>query len=336
MYKTIDLALQGGGSHGAFTWGVLERFLEAESLVIEGLCGTSAGAMNSTMVAYGMHMGGREGAIKMLETFWKKTSEAFNKSPIKPSFLDRWLGTGRMDFSPSYYMFDFLTMMSSPYQYNLFDINPLRDLLLELVDFEELRKSTAMKLFVCATNVRTSRPKVFSKKDISVDAVLASACLPSLFKAVEIDGEAYWDGGFMGNPPIFPLIDDTETEDIVLVQINPIHRPEIPKTAVEIRDRINELSFNSSLMHEMRRINFVQKMLEADLNQEGKLRNLYIHHVKAEEEMTELGVSSKLNADWDFLQKLRKLGRRSADKWLDENYDNLGKQSTCNIDQEFL
>lgn len=336
MYKTIDLALQGGGSHGAFTWGVLERFLEAESLVIEGLCGTSAGAMNSVMVAYGMHMGGRQGAIKMLEEFWRKSSEAFDKSPIAPSFLDRWLGTGRMDFSPSYYMFDFMTMMYSPYQYNLFDINPLRDLLLELVDFEELRRSEAVKLFVCATNVRTSRAKVFSRENITVDSVLASACLPFLFKAVEIDGEAYWDGGFMGNPPIFPLIDDTETEDIVLVQINPIFRPDIPTTAVEIRDRINELSFNSSLMHEMRRINFVQKMLEADLNQEGKLRNLYVHHVKAEKEMHNLGVSSKLNADWDFLLKLRDLGRRSADAWLKKNYDNLGKKSTCDVETEFL
>jgi NTE family protein len=335
MFKTIDIALQGGGSHGAFTWGVLERLLEVNSLVIEGVCGTSAGAMNATILAYGMHKGGRRGAIELLEKFWRKASEYQKKTLLQPSWLDKMFGEGRLDFSPAYMWLDYYTMAFSPYQFNPTDLNPLKSLLEELVDFEELRKTEVIKLFVCATNVRTSRAKIFHTQEISADAVMASACLPHLFKAVEIDGEAYWDGGFMGNPPIFPLIDDTETKDILLIQINPIKTEKIPTTAAEIRDRINAISFNSSLMHEMRRIRFVQRMLELGLNT-GKLRDLYVHCIYPEAEMNHLGVSSKINTDWDFLQKLRKLGRKKADEWLKTNYDQLGQASTCDIGEMFL
>lgn len=336
MYKTIDIALQGGGSHGAFTWGVLERLLEVPNLIIEGVCGTSAGAMNATMLAYGMHIGGKRGAIEMLEKFWRKASDAQSKSFLKPSWLDRLYGGGRTDYSPSFAFLDFYTNYLSPYNFNPLDINPLKDLLLELVDFEALRKTEVIKLFVCATNVRTARAKVFTKNEISADAVMASACLPHLFKAVEIDGEAYWDGGFMGNPPIFPLIDDTETEDILLIQINPINIPNIPKSAGEIRDRINTISFNASLMHEMRRIKFVQRLLELGLNTEGKLRDLHIHCIYPESEMNNLGAASKLNAEWSFLQKLRQLGRKKAEEWLATSYDKLGEESTCDIRGLFL
>ncbi len=336
MYKAIDLALQGGGSHGAFTWGVLERLLEVESIVIEGVCGTSAGAMNATLLAYGMHKGGRQGAIKLLNKFWKRTAEQQKYSLIKPSWLDKWIGNGRMDYSPYYYAVDYFTMVFSPYQFNPMDYNPIKDLLLELVDFEELRKSTAIKLFVCATNVRTSRAKVFTLEEISVEAVLASACLPQLFKAVEIDGEAYWDGGYMGNPPMFPLIDNTETEDIVLIQINPIKIKNIPKTSLEIRDRINELSFNASLMHEMRRINFVQKNLHLGLEHHEKLRKLLIHQISLEDEIESMGVSSKYNTEWEYLLKLKKMGRKRTDDWIKLNYDRLGHESTCNIEDIFL
>lgn len=222
MFKTIDVALQGGGSHGAFTWGVLERLLEVRSLVIEGVCGTSAGAMNATMLAYGMHRGGRQAAIDLLAEFWERASEKQGSNMFQPNFLDRMFGMGKVDYSPAFYFLDWVANTFSPYQFNPFDINPLKNLINSLVDFEELRQTDAVKLFVCATNVRTSRAKVFTTREISCDAVMASACLPHIFKAVEIDGEAYWDGGFMGNPPIFPLIDDTETEDILLIQINPI------------------------------------------------------------------------------------------------------------------
>jgi NTE family protein len=335
MFKTIDIALQGGGSHGAFTWGVLERLLEVRSLVIEGVCGTSAGAMNATMLAYGMHIGGRQGAIDMLEKFWASAANYQKNSLLSPSWLDKLYGAGRVDNSPAFHWLDWFTNAFSPYQFNAIDINPLKDLLEKLVNFDSLRKTQAIKLFVCATNVRTARAKIFHTSEITADAVMASACLPQLFKAVEIDGEAYWDGGFMGNPPIFPLIDDTETEDILLIQINPINIKHIPKTATEIKDRINELSFNASLMHEMRRIKFVQRMLEAGVN-DGLLRNLHVHCINAEEEMNNLGVSSKFNTDWDFIQKLRKLGRKVAEAWLDINYDKIGEESTCDIQKVFL
>lgn len=337
MYKAIDLALQGGGSRGAFTWGVLERLLEVRSIVIEGICGTSAGAMNATMVAYGMRVGGRQGAIDLLETFWQKASEKQRYSPFRPSWLDRWLGTGTMEYSPFYRFFDVYKNIFSPYEFNPLDYNPLKDLLEELVDFEVLRKSELLKLFVCATNARTGRSKVFTNKEISADAVMASACLPFLFKAVEIDGEAYWDGGFMGNPPLYPLIDDTETEDILLVQINPVEIDKIPKTSTEIRDRMNDLSFNASLMHEMRHIRFIQKNIDKGLNSHPNLRNLYIHNIAPpNEEFQDLGVSSKMNTNWNFIQKLRQLGRRQAETWLEQNYDKIGHESTCDIEQTFL
>jgi NTE family protein len=335
MFKTIDLALQGGGSHGAFTWGVLERLLEVNSLVIEGVCGTSAGAMNATILAYGLHKGGRKGAIELLEKFWRRAAEYQSKTFLQPTWLDKMVSSGRVDYSPAYFWLEYYTMLFSPYQFNPLDINPLQSLLEEMVDFEALRKTEVIKLYVCATNVRTSRARVFSTNEISAKAVMASACLPHLFKAVEIDGEAYWDGGFMGNPPIFPLIDDTETEDILLIQINAINSSDIPKTATEIRDRINEISFNASLMHEMRRIRFVQRMLELGLNT-GNLRDLHIHCIFPEAEMKNLGVSSKLNTDWDFLQRLRKLGRKKADEWLSKNYDKIGQESTCDIGGMFL
>ncbi|WP_026998660.1 patatin-like phospholipase family protein [Eisenibacter elegans] len=336
MYKTIDLALQGGGSHGAFTWGVLERLLEVRSLVIEGVCGTSAGAMNATIMAYGLHTGGRPGAIKLLGKFWKRIADANQFSLLRPGWVDLWLSNGRMDYSPYYYASDFFTQLFSPYQFNPLDYNPLKDLLEEFVDFEVLRGSDAMKLFICATNVRTARAKIFDNSELSAEAVLASACLPHLFKAIEIDGEAYWDGGYMGNPPIYPLIDNTETEDIMLVQINPIYIKNIPRTAVEIRDRVNTLSFNASLMHEMRRINFIQKNLHLGLSTHDKLRNLFIHLISPEEEMDGLGISSKYNTRWEFLLRLRQLGRKMADQWLEKNYDKLGQESTCNIQDIFL
>ena len=336
MYKTIDIALQGGGSHGAFTWGVLERLLEVPNLIIEGVCGTSAGAMNAAMLAYGMHCGGRKGAIELLELFWHKASAFQSKTLLKPSWLDQMFGKGRIDYSPAFMMMDFYSNFMSPYQFNPLDINPLKDLVVELIDFEALRNTKVMKVFVCATNVRTARAKVFHTKEISADALMASACLPHLFKAVEIDGEAYWDGGFMGNPPIFPLIDDTETEDILLIQINPIKIAEIPKTASEIRDRLNEISFNASLMHEMRRIRFVQRLLELDMNRQTKLRDLYIHAIYPEEEMHKLGATSKMNTDWKFLQSLRQLGRKKAEEWLKINFEKLGNESTCDIKEMFL
>ena len=255
--KRINLALQGGGAHGAFTWGVLDRLFEDGRLAVDGISGTSAGAMNAAVVAYGLARDGNEGARAALREFWTRVAAAARFSPIKPSPLDRWLSLGNMDFSPAWLAFDALSRVMSPYELNPLNYNPLERVLTSVVDFAWLADQCAherVRLFLCATNVKTSKIKVFMGEEISAAAVLASACLPFLYQAVEIEGEAYWDGGYMGNPPIFPLIYHTDCADVLLVQINPVNIDEVPKRATEIFDRVNEVSFNSSLMRELRTI----------------------------------------------------------------------------------
>lgn len=335
MTKHLALALQGGGAHGAITWGVLDRFLEEEHLHLEGFSGTSAGAMNATLLAYGLHIGGKNTARELLHTFWRRVSEASSMAPIQPAPWDALFGGGNMDFSPGFLISEMASIYFSPYQFNPFDINPLRDILEDMVDFESLKACDVTKLFVCATNVRRGRAKVFNLPQISVDAVMASACLPQVFKAVEIDGEAYWDGGYMGNPPIYPLIDAGCT-DIMVVQINPINIDKTPTTSTEIRDRINELSFNSSLMLEMRRIAFVDRLLEEGYNPGNKFRKIFIHNINPEVEVQHLNMSSKLNARWDFLTELRDIGRMHADNWLSAHFDRIGEESTCDVRATFL
>src|ERR1019366_1045715 len=249
--KKIALALQGGGSHGAFTWGILERLLEEDMFNIRGMCGTSAGAMNAAIAIYGLHVNGNQGAIDLLEKFWKRIANGSAYSPVQPSWFEGNLYPGGLDYSPGYQMFNYITSVFSPYDLNPLDINPIKDILLDLIDFDELKKSE-VGLFVSATNVKTCKPKVFNLAEMSADALLASACLPLVFKAVEINGEFYWDGGYMGNPPIYPLIDGTDSSDILILKVNSVVIKEVPKTIKEINDRINEISFNNSLMAEMR------------------------------------------------------------------------------------
>ena len=334
--KHLSVALQGGGAHGAFTWGVLDRFLEREDLVLDGFVGTSAGAMNASVLAYGLHVGGREKARELLNKFWKVTSDVASSSPLQPTWFDGYLGKrGNMDFSPFYRATEVMSLFFSPYQSPM-QSNPLRPILEDLVDFNELKKCTVTKLFVCATNVRRGRAKVFGLDEMSIDAVLASACLPTLFPAITIDGEDYWDGGYMGNPPIFPLITGDACADIMLVQINPINIPKTPKTPEEIRDRVNELSFNSSLMLEMRRVNFVDRLIEMGINPDGMFKKIRIHNINPEDDMWVWNLSSKLNASWDFLTELKELGRKYASEWLDENFEHIGVKATCDIRATFL
>lgn len=335
--KHLAVALQGGGSHGAFTWGVLDRLLDEENLKLDGFVGTSAGAMNATLLAYGLHCSGKPRAKELLYQFWKKASDASKYSPIQPSIFDFWFGKhGNLDYSPGYKLTEMTALFLSPYQTNPTGYNPLREILLDLVDFDSLRTCEVTKLFVCATNVRRGRARVFKLPEISVDAVLASACLPQLFKAVTIDGEDYWDGGFMGNPPIFPLIEGTTCSDILIVQINPINIPETPKTADEIRDRVNELSFNSSLMLEMRKIEFIDRMMQEGFNPGNKFRKIFIHNINPEADIWDYNVSSKLNADWEFIRYLFEMGRKYASVWLEENYEKIGQTTTCNLRKTFL
>ena len=333
--KPLTLALQGGGAHGAFTWGVLDRLIEDERLTFEGVSANSAGAMNATAMAYGLAAGGRAGAREALAGFWKRISEAGANSPLQPSWLDKLMGNHSLDNSPSFLFFDLLTRLMSPYQFNPTNFNPLRQVLEKSIDFEVLRQSP-MKIFLSATNVRTGKIKVFERHEIGPDAVLASGCLPFMFQAVEIDGENYWDGGYMGNPALFPLIYACECSDVLIVHINPLERTELPRTATDILNRINEISFNSSLMREMRAISFVSKMIDQGIIKEGSLKRMKIHGILDDEVMSGLGVASKLNADWDFLTTLRDAGRARASAWLDAHFNKIGVDSTVDIAATYL
>lgn len=335
----ISLALQGGGAHGAFSWGVLDRLLEDERITIEAVSGTSAGAMNAAALAAGYAEGGREGARRALDRFWISTSEHAAFGPFQRTWIDRMLGRWNLDHSPGFLWFNMLGQVVSPYQTNPLNVNPLRDMLAQQIDIEALRACQAMRVFVSATNVRTGRARIFSQQDLSLDALLASACLPSLYQAVEIDGDPYWDGGYMGNPAIWPLIYGCQTADVVLVQINPLEREGIPRTTLEIDNRMNEIAFNSSLMHEMRAIAFVQRLLEQDALKEpfaGRYKSMRIHMIGDEDALKALGVTSKLNAERDFLEHLKAAGRSCADRWLEASIGDLGVRSSLDVRATFL
>jgi len=335
--KTINLALQGGGAHGAFTWGVLDRLLDEEYLAFEGLSATSAGAMNAAAFAYGLAANGREGARMALTDYWKRVSKAARLGPLQPTPIDRMLGDHRLSWSPVFSMIGLVTRMLSPYQFNPANYNPLRNVVEQSIDFDVLqRPDCPVKLFLSATNVRTGKVKIFSGKEISVDAVMASACLPTMFHAVEIDGEAYWDGGYMGNPAIFPLIYDCESPDVVIVHINPLFREEVPRSADDILNRVNEISFNSSLMREMRAISFVTRLVTQKRVVDGGLKHVLVHSISDDGFMNALTPTSKCNADWDFLVFLRDRGRKCADDWLARNFAKLGVESTMDAEKVYL
>jgi NTE family protein len=329
--KTIKLALQGGGSHGAFTWGVLDQLLDDDRLHIEALSGTSAGAMNAVAVADGMARGGAGEARKCLEKFWSATSAAAKYSPIRRSALDVFMGNWSLDTSPAYIFMDQLTRLLSPYDLNPMNLNPLRDVVDKCIDFDAVNDAKGLKVFLTATNVRSGRPKIFRQPGIRLDCVMASACLPFVFKAVEIDGEAYWDGGYMGNPALFPLVDECEAGDIVLIQINPFYRPDVPQSARDIQNRLNEITFNTSLLKELRSLAFLWEIIHYENLERERFRDVHIHAIHDEETMLALGVSSKLNAEWAFLTHLRDRGRKTAKDWLSRHYDDLGVRNTLDL-----
>jgi len=338
--KPVNVALQGGGAHGAFAWGVLDRLLEDGRLDVEAVSATSAGAMNAVVMAYGVSLGGAAGARDKLSEFWTEISRAGELySPVRTLPWEKWLQAYgfQSEFSPTYHAFQALTHLFSPYQLNPFNFNPLKDVLLRVVDFEKLAHcNKATRIFLSATNVRTGKIRVFHNEELSVDVVMASACLPYVFQAVEIDGEAYWDGGFMGNPAIFPLIYNRASKDVIIVHINPIERKKLPKTAPEIFDRMNEISFNSSLMREMRAVEFVTRLIDEGALDGNKYHRMRIHSIRDDAEMAQLGVATKLNPDWNFLCRLRDSGRRRAEEWLDQNFDRVGHDSSIDLAEIFL
>jgi NTE family protein len=288
-------------------------------------------------MTYGFAVGGRDGAKHALARFWRRLSHTASMGLFQPTCFDRAIDNYSLSWSPVFLVLDLVTRLFSPYQFNPLNHNPIRDVLIASVDFDALRKSDCqIKLFLSATNVRTGKVKVFENKDITVDSVLASACLPHMFQAVEIDGEHYWDGGYMGNPALFPLIYNCNSQDIVIVHINPIHREELPRTASEILNRVNEISFNSSLMREMRVINFVTRLIDERRVTDGSLRRMLIHSIAADDEMTKLSIASKLNCDWNFLTLLRDTGRRVTETWIADNFDKIGHESTVDIQKQYM
>lgn len=333
--KKLDLALQGGGAHGAYTWGVIDRLLEDDRIEIEGISGTSAGAMNGVVMADALTRGNKETARKALHDFWHAVSRAGMASPIRRTPLDVLTGNWSLDHSPGYIAMDLMSRLVSPYQFNPLNINPLRDIVAEQVDFERVRRCEQLKLFVAATNVRTGKQRVFRREEMSVDAVMASACLPFVFQAVEIDGEAYWDGGYMGNPALFPLMEECSARDILLVQINPIRREDVPTSASAIMNRLNEITFNAALIKEVRMI----ALLKHALDEQG-IENCYqqalFHRISGEQALNSLSVSSKMNAEWPFLCHLFDQGRAATERWLAEHFAALGNYSSLDIDAVYL
>jgi NTE family protein len=326
----VDLALQGGGSHGAFTWGVLDRLIEEPWLRIAAISGTSAGAMNAAVLAAGWTQGGAEGARAALDAYWQRVSRAAAFSPLQRSPLDRLMGRWTLDNSPAYLAMDLMTRVFSPYDLNPTGLNPLRAILTESIDFDRLA-SAPILLFITATSVRTGRGRIFRNAQITADVLLASACLPTMFQAIEIDGELYWDGGYAGNPTITPLVRESEAHDTILVEINPRERPEAPRSASDILNRLNEISFNSPLMKELRMIALLRQVADPGTGEGARWAQMRTHSIRTDK-LAELGASSKLNAEWEFVTMLKEEGRRSADAFLAAHGADVGRRSTADLD----
>lgn len=335
--KKINLAIQGGGAHGAFTWGILDKFLETSLFTIDGISATSAGSMNAIVLAQGlMENDDNDAARQLLYDFWKKMSDygkIFNVTARLPidSFLEPYIKEPVL-----FYLFNTITNLYSPYQLNPSNYHPIREILNSMIDIEKIKKHSKINLFICATNIKTGKIHIFSNNELSIDAILASACLPKVFHAVEINGEHYWDGGYLGDPAIFPLIYNTECRDIIILHTVPIVRETLPTTTSEIDLRLREISFNSSLMREMRAIAFVTKLIDNGWIKpefENNLKKIYVHCIRADDCLKQYPLSTVFTPDWDFLIKLRDLGRKAAEKWITENYESIGKNTTIDFEE---
>ena len=329
--KPINLALQGGGSHGAFTWGVLDRLLEDGRLRIAAVSGTSAGAMNAVALADGWQRGGAEGARLKLAEFWRAVARKGRFSPVQRMPWDILWGNWSIENSPGFLWFDAMSRMISPYAANPLNINPLREVVEREIDFRNVRACKAIDVFVSATNVETGQGRVFHGDDVTADAVMASACLPQIFRAVEIDGVPYWDGGYGGNPAVTPFFAANDVHDVLLVQINPVVREGAPRTATEIQDRVDEITFNAALIRELSIVEGINRMIAEGKAPPAGTRGLLMHRIDADEALKDLAAASKLNAEWAFLEYLRDLGRTTASDWLEENFESIGRQATLTL-----
>lgn len=325
--------MQGGGAHGAFTWGVLEAVLDDPIVDVRAITATSAGAMNAACFADGYAVAGKEGAKQRLEEFWTRISAkgGLTAKSVGSSWIDKM-------FSPFAFM-QTLTNFASPYDLNPFDYNPLRDVLAETIDFNRVNAGMGPRLYITATNVHTGKARVFTTGEVTLDAVLASACLPSVFKAVEIDGVPHWDGGYVGNPALFPLFYDEAPRDIVIVNLNPFTRKSTPKSAADIQNRLNEITFNASLIAELRAVAFVQRLLEDEWlspRLEGRYKRLRIHAIRADKSLCHLSVESKFDTSAAFLQDLRQRGYAAGVDWMAQCGRDVGVRSSVDVRGEFL
>lgn len=341
--KRINLALQGGGAHGAFTWGVLDRILEEEDVEIAAISGTSAGALNGAAVKAGMLHGGHEGARAKLDWLWERIGakdDAFFPHWMKAWLPEPGLISKSMQYSVPFMMVDFMSRVSSPYQWGALYKNPLEDIVSEL-DFDKVCALDGPELFVCATNVRTGKVRIFSNEQISTKAIMASACLPTLFEAVEIEDpetgrlEAYWDGGYTGNPAMFPMFVPHLPDDIVIININPLERNQVPITPPEIQNRINEISFNSSLLRDLRAIRFVQRLIEDGSVKPGTMKKPRIHMISDDPLMNELSVATKTTPVPSVLAQLKEAGRRAAGLFLAQHKEDLNENQTVDLEGMF-
>jgi len=331
--KRINLALQGGGAHGAFTWGVLDQILADGRLEIEGIAGTSAGAVNAALVADGLARGGAEDARQRLADFWRAVSVNGHLPDLQRGVVDR-----LFSLAPQAAWLGALTRFWSPYDLNPLNINPLKELIERFVDFEAIRRDSDLELFISATDVRTGELRVFTREEITPEVVMASACLPLLFRAVEIGGVPYWDGGYSGNPAIGPFLRATSTEDVLVVQIYPRRRAKAPVSTRQIMSRVSELTFNASLLSELRAVEFVGKLIDQDRlprgTRHGEFRRLRLHRVALEEPGGAFDTRSKLNNDFEFFESLHKLGQRATRRFLDAHFDDIGRRSTIGMEVE--
>tara|TARA_R110002072_G_scaffold36848_2_gene108178 strand:+ start:1233 stop:2261 length:1029 start_codon:yes stop_codon:yes gene_type:complete len=335
--KTVSLALQGGGAHGAFSWGVIDALLEDGRIQPGAITATSAGAMNAVVYAEGLRTHGKDGARAALEGFWRKVSNA--GGPFRPLPAASLFGGSGDTRGPIFSLLDAWTRVTSPYNLNPFDYNPLRDILTDCVDFDALKSCQGLDIFVCATSVKTGKARIFDKSDLTREAVLASACLPYLFQAVQIDGEPYWDGGFSGNPALWPLYYSDTPRDILIVQLNPLERDETPKTASDILNRVNEITFNAALLAELRALAFVKDLIAEHRlvdAENSRLRDMLVHAIRADETIRGLPADSKFDTGWNALTHLRDAGRDAAFAWLERCADTVGAHSTIDLRGDFL
>ncbi|MDX2288456.1 MAG: patatin-like phospholipase family protein [Hyphomicrobiaceae bacterium] len=334
MRKKVNLALQGGGSHGAFSWGVIDRLLEHPGVEIEAVTGASAGAINAVVLADGLADGCAIEARNRMRAFWQAIIKIARSSPVRRSPFDLSASPWSLDGSPVYIWLDLVSRLASPYDLNPFNINPLQSTIAELVDFERVRRSP-MAAFVAATNVESGRTRLFSNGEMSPQHVMASACLPFLYQAVDIDGVPYWDGGYMGNPPLWPLFDHSVSDDVIIVQINPFRRPGAPRTARDITNRLNEITFNASLLRELRAVDFVSRLIAEGRLEGTGYRNVFTHIIEDEAFLSTLGASSKMNVDDAFIGLLFDKGRAAADRFIMANWDAVGERSTFQVGDVF-